>query len=52
LEQFSTEISAAMQLARNELSRAQQEGDEESRIVHLGRLEELQRIAADHGLAH
>jgi hypothetical protein len=51
MPEFVQAIAEAIAAARTDLERARSEGDVDDVLVHQGRLEELRRIAADHGVS-
>lgn len=50
MPEFVKAIAEAIAAARTDLDRARSDGDLDDVLVHQGRLEELNRLALDHGL--
>ncbi|GIH49619.1 hypothetical protein [Microbispora rosea] len=51
MHEFTAELRARLAEAREELRRARESGDEHGVQVALGRLDNLNRLAADHGIS-
>ncbi len=51
MDHFTTEITAQIKRARIDLQQAVLDGDDDDQIIHLGRLEELERLAHENGVA-
>ena len=50
MQEFTAELRARLAEAHEELRRAQESGDEHGVQVASGRLDNLNRLAADHGI--
>ncbi|MEV5740639.1 hypothetical protein AB0L30_11360 [Microbispora rosea] len=51
MHEFTAELRTRLAEAREELRRARESGDEHGVQVALGRLDNLNRLAADHGIS-
>ncbi|MBP2703157.1 hypothetical protein JOL79_04995 [Microbispora sp. RL4-1S] len=50
MDEFTAELRARVSEARRELRRAREDGDEYDVQLYSGRLDGLERLAAEHGL--
>lgn len=51
MHEFTAELRARLAEAREELRRARESGDEHGVQIASGRLDNLSRLAADHGIS-
>ncbi|MEU7690181.1 hypothetical protein OHB01_01975 [Microbispora hainanensis] len=51
MQEFTAELRARLAEAREDLRRARENGDEHGVQVASGRLDNLNRLAADHGIS-
>ncbi|GGO01676.1 hypothetical protein GCM10010116_03110 [Microbispora rosea subsp. aerata] len=51
MDEFTAELRARLTEAREELRRARENGDEHGVQIASGRLDNLNRLAADHGIS-